>query len=62
MEIKYCDNCGKEICYRLTTRGIIVNDGKFIKHYEIDLCDGCFRKLDKHIRQTVARYKDRGRR
>lgn len=60
MEIKYCDNCGEKIRYCSTTRRIIVNDGDFLKNYEIDLCDCCFRKLDKHIRRAVGRYKNRG--
>ena len=62
MEIKYCDNCGEKIRYCSTTRRILVNDGDYSnsKHYNIDLCDCCFRKLDKHIRRTVARYKNRG--
>lgn len=60
MEIKYCDNCGEKIRYCSTTRRIIVHDGDFSKRYEIDLCDCCFRKLDKHIRRTVGRYKNRG--
>lgn len=60
MKIKYCDNCGEKIHRCYTTRRIVVYDGVFTKDYDIDLCDCCFYKLDKHIRRTVARYKDRG--
>lgn len=63
MEIKYCDNCGDKICpCYSTTRRIIIYDGDSSKNYEIDLCDYCFRKLDKHIRRVVARYKSRDER
>jgi hypothetical protein len=60
MEIKYCDNCGEKIRHCSTARRIIVNDGDFTTHYDIDLCVCCFHKLNTHIRRTVRRYKNGG--
>ena len=46
--IYYCDRCGKEISYANKTLNKIYVEKEYNKKYKVcDLCDRCFRSLEK---------------